>query len=193
MLDGFIHSYFILIVVMNTINVWKTPSYFNYKKPIKTFNYHFKLHIGFKTDVILCRWFNNWGGTFGPLDIITDAWALNNSDHQFKSDLRSLEEGLQVQLVGPFRVEDGLKIRPLTCCHFLEVTFFRQWLEKKSGTFKKTIIFMLGNAEFHTAKCFSAWITSTSFRDDYVTTCSPSSPELNSFQSLQAILKTWDL
>ena len=31
------------------------------------------------------------------------------------------------ELVGPFQVEDGLKINSQTCCQFVEDTFFKQW------------------------------------------------------------------
>ncbi|CAJ0968398.1 unnamed protein product [Ranitomeya imitator] len=37
------------------------------------------------------------------------------------------------ELVGPFRVEDGVKLNSQTYCQFLEDNFFKQWYRKKSG------------------------------------------------------------
>ncbi|CAJ0944200.1 unnamed protein product [Ranitomeya imitator] len=40
------------------------------------------------------------------------------------------------ELVGPFRVEDGVKMNSQTYCQFLEDNFFKQWYRKKSDLLK---------------------------------------------------------
>ncbi|KAJ1109037.1 hypothetical protein NDU88_006406 [Pleurodeles waltl] len=62
------------------------------------------------------------------------------------------------ELVGPFRVEDGVKLNSQSYCQFLEDTFFKQWYRKKSASFKKNMIFMQDNAPSHASKYSTAWL-----------------------------------
>ena len=70
------------------------------------------------------------------------------------------------ELVGPFRVEDGLKINSQNYCQFLEDTFFKQWYRKKPASFKKTMIFMQDNAPSHASKYSTAWLANKGLKDD---------------------------
>ncbi|KAJ8374998.1 hypothetical protein SKAU_G00055780 [Synaphobranchus kaupii] len=74
------------------------------------------------------------------------------------------------ELVGPFRVEDGLKINSQTYCQFLEDTFFKQWYRKKSAAFEKAMIFMQDNAPSHPSKFSTAWLASKGLKDDRLMT-----------------------
>lgn len=42
---------------------------------------------------------------------------------------------IEDEVVGPFRVEDGLKLNSQTYCQFLEDSFVKQWYRKKSSAF----------------------------------------------------------
>lgn len=75
------------------------------------------------------------------------AGSVTGTELHFDSEARKVEVGVLVwggiineELVGPFQVEDGLKLNSQTYCQFLEDTFFKQWYRKKSASFKKTMI-----------------------------------------------------
>ena len=57
------------------------------------------------------------------------------------------------ELVGPFRVEDGVKLHS----QFLEDTFFKQSYKKKSASVKKNMIFTQDNAPSHGSTYSTAW------------------------------------
>lgn len=48
------------------------------------------------------------------------------------------------ELVGPFWVQDGLKINSQTYCQFLEDTLFKQWYRKKISFFQEDHDFYAG-------------------------------------------------
>lgn len=87
------------------------------------------------------------------------------------------------ELVGPFRVEDGLKLNS----QFLEETFFKQWYRKKSASFKITMIFMQDHTPSHTSKHSTLWLASKSLKDERIMTWPPSSPDLNPIENLWAL------
>ena len=62
------------------------------------------------------------------------------------------------ELVGPFRIEDGVKLNSQSYCQIMEETFFKQWYRKKSPSFKKNMIFMQDNAPSHVSKYSTAWL-----------------------------------
>ncbi len=149
-----------------------------------------------KTDFSKVLWTDEVRVTLDGPDGWARGWITNG--HRAPLRVRRQQGGGEVlvwaaiikdKLVGPFRVEDGLKLNSQTYCQFLEDTFFKQWYRKKSAAFKKTMIFMQDNAPSHASKDSTAWLASKSLKDDRIMTWLPGSPDLNPIENLWVLLK----
>ncbi|KAA8584625.1 hypothetical protein FQN60_008410, partial [Etheostoma spectabile] len=93
-----------------------------------------------KTDFSKVLWTDEMRVTLDGPDGWARGWISNG--HRAPLRVRRQQGGAEVldELVGPFRVEDGLKINFQNYCQVLKDTFFKQWYRKKSLSFKKAMI-----------------------------------------------------
>ena len=92
------------------------------------------------------------------------------------------------ELVGPFKVEDGVKIDSAGYTQFLEKNLM-PWMKKKSAAFKKNMVFMQDNAPFHASKFTREWLAKKGIKEDHLMTWSPASPDLNPIENYWSLLK----
>lgn len=105
------------------------------------------------------RWAHGWitNGERAPLQV---------RDQQSGGGVLAWAAIIKVEEVGPFRVEDELKINSHTYCLFLEDSFINQWYRKKSIAFRKAMIFMQDYVLFHASKYSTAWLNSKDLKYD---------------------------
>ena len=81
------------------------------------------------------------------------------------------------ELVGPFRVPDGLKLTAATYCEFLK-TALKPWSDDLPLSRLKTIVFMHEYAPSHAAKATTAVLKSLGFVNESLMIWPSNSPDL---------------
>lgn len=128
-----------------------------------------------------------------------DGWASGwiSSGHAAPSRLRRQQGGGGVmfwaaivddELVGPFQVQDGVKVNSEGYCTVLTINFL-PWWKRKSAKVRKTLVFMHDNAPSHASRYSQEWLASQGFKDDLLMNWPACSSDLNPIENLWSILK----
>jgi len=120
----------------------------------------------------------------GP-DGWSKGWVCNDSS--IPSRLRRQQGGGGVmfwaaivgdELIGPFRVPEGVKMNSEAYVRFLTKNFF-PWYRAQRRTFKLKCVFTHDNAPAHASRFTREFLASKNFKEDRLMEWPPSSPDLN--------------
>lgn len=92
------------------------------------------------------------------------------------------------ELVGPFRVPDGVKMNSEAYCQFLD-QHLMPWLRKKRAAIRKRIILMQDNAPSHASKYSREWLCTKGFNNDKIMDWPACSPDINCIENFWSALK----
>ncbi|XP_014780265.1 uncharacterized protein LOC106876286 [Octopus bimaculoides] len=91
-------------------------------------------------------------------------------------------------IIGPFKVDEGVKRNGTNYCEFLDQTFF-EWYKRQPHNFKIKCIFMHDNVPSHASRLSCEFLERERFTEDKTMERSPSSPDLNSVENPRSIIK----
>jgi transposase len=143
-----------------------------------------------KTDFSKVLWTDEMRGTLDGPDGWARGWVQRGTEAPVRIRRQQGGGGVMIwagiinsELVGPFRVKDGVKMNSEAYCNFLEENLV-PWLRRKSAAFRKSFIFMHDNAPSHSSRLESKGISGERLME-----WPACSPDLNCIENFWSALK----
>lgn len=148
-----------------------------------------------KQDFSKVLWTDECRATLDGPDGWARGWVLNG--RQARNRFRRQQGGGGVMfwagllgntIVGPFRVEQGVKLNSRNYCSFLTRNFL-PWYQRLSEEDKEPLIFMQDNAPSHASRYTKAWFSDQGIDGSKLMIWPPNSPDVNPIEMLWSLIK----